>query len=211
MALQRMAWGILVAALAVAGADSASAQAPAPDSVLYRIVPGSRFEVRTGKSGLFGFAGHSHVVRARAFTGWVVYHPGDPAASHLEMTVLAESLEVLTPPDTAEIRKVTETMRTQVLRVDEYPEIRFATTAVTPTPQGLHLDGELTLVGQTRPVPVEATLDVGPDTLRARGGFAIKQTDFGIKPFTGGPAGTVKVANRVTFDFDAVGVREPAP
>jgi hypothetical protein len=30
------------------------------------------------------------------------------------------------------------------------------------------------------------------------------------KPFSGGPGGSVKVANRVTFGFDAVGVREPA-
>jgi len=81
---------------------------------------------------------------------------------------------VLTPPDTGEIRNVTETMRTQVL--------------------------------QARPVPVGATVQVGPDTLRARGTFSVKQTDFGIKPV----GGAVKVADRVTFDFDAVGVREPA-
>jgi hypothetical protein len=71
--------------------------------------------------------------------GSVQYHPGDPSASRLEMTIPADSLEVLTPPDTA-----------------------------------------------------------------------VKQTDFGIKPFSGGPGGSVKVANRVTFAFDAVGVREPA-
>jgi len=35
----------------------------------------------------------------------------------------------------------------------------------------------------------------------------VKQTDFGIKPYRGGPSGVVKVADRVTFDFEAVGVR----
>jgi polyisoprenoid-binding protein YceI len=197
---------LLAAAVVAAGAALASAQTPAPDSVVYRLVPSSRFEVRTGKAGLFGFAGHSHMVRARAFAGSVQYQPGDPSASRLEITIPADSLEVLTPPDTAEIRKVTETMRTQVLHVDQYPEIRFIATAATPTPSGFRLDGQLTLVGQTRPVPVEATVEVGPDTLRARGTFAVKQTDFGIKPV----GGAVKVADRVTFDFDAVAVREPA-
>jgi len=197
---------LLAAAVVAAGAALASAQTPAPDSVVYRIVPSSRFEVLTGKAGLFGFAGHNHVVRARAFTGSVEYHPGDPSASRLEIAIPAESLEVLTPPDTGEIRKVTETMRTQVLHVEEYPEIRFIATAGTPTPTGFLLDGQLTLVGQTRPVPVEATVEVGPDTLRARGTFAVNQTDFGIKPV----GGAVKVANRVTFNFDAVAVREPA-
>jgi polyisoprenoid-binding protein YceI len=189
--------------------SSVWAQTRSSDSVVYRIAPTSRFEVRTGKAGLFGFAGHSHVVRARAFTGRVVYHPADPAASRLELTVPAESLEVLTPPDTAEIRKVTEAMRTEVLHVAQYPEIRFTATGSPPTAKGMRLRGQLTLVGRTRPVPVDAAIQVGADTLRASGNFSAKQTDFGIKPYSGGPAGTVKVANRVTFLFDAIAVRSP--
>jgi polyisoprenoid-binding protein YceI len=200
----------VVAGLAMAGPGLASAQAPAPDSVVYRILPTSRFEVQTGKAGVFGFAGHSHVIRARAFTGSVQYRPSDPSASRLEMTIPADSLEVMTPSDTAEKRQVTEAMRTEVLHVDQYPEIRFIVTGATPTPKGARLAGELTLAGQTRPVPVDATVEVGSDTLRAQGKFSVNQTDFGIKPYSGGPGGTVKVANRVTFDFDAVGVREPA-
>ena len=196
---------LLTTAVVAAGAGFASARPPAPDSVVYRLLPSSRFDVRTGKAGLFGFAGHNHVVRARAFTGSVQYDPANPSASRLEITIPADSLEVLTPHDTAEIRKVTENMRTQVLHVDQYPDIRFIATAATPTPTGFRLDGQLTLVGQTRSVPVEATVEVGPDTLRARGTFAVKQTDFGIKPV----GGAVKVANQVTFDFDAVAVREP--
>ena len=211
MARQWAPRGILLAtALVAAGADLASALALAPDPVVYRLVPSSRFEVRTGKAGVLRFAGHGHVVRARAFTGSVQYHPGDPSASRLEITLPADSLEVLTPPDTTEIRKVTETMRTQVLHVAQYPEIRFRASVKARRPAGFLLDGELTLVGQTRPVPVQATVQVGPDTLRAQGTFAVKQTDFGIKPFSGGPGGSVKVANRVTFAFDAVGVRQPA-
>jgi polyisoprenoid-binding protein YceI len=177
--------------------------------VVYRLLPSSRFEVRTGTTGLLGFVGHSHVIRARAFTGSVRYRPGDPSASRLEMTIPAESLEVLTPHDPAEIRQVTEAMRTQVLHVDKYPEIRLTVARAVPTPTGVRLDGELTLVGRTRPVHVGAAVEVGPDTLRARGTFAVNQTDFGIDPYRGGPGGTVKVADRVTFSFDAVGVREP--
>jgi polyisoprenoid-binding protein YceI len=177
------------------------------DSVIYRVLPDSRFEVTTSKAGLFGFAGHTHTVRARAFTGVIVYYPADPAASHLEMTVAADSLEVLTPPDTAEIRQVTETMRTQVLRVTDYPEIRFTATGGPTTKKGMQLQGELTLVGRTRAVPVDAVIEIGPDTMRASGTFSVKQTDFGIKPYSGGPAGTVKVGDRVRFEFDAIAVR----
>jgi polyisoprenoid-binding protein YceI len=180
------------------------------DSVVYRLVPSSRLEVKTGKAGLFGFAGHTHVIRARAFSGNVVYYPHAAARSHLQITVQTDSLEVLTPPDTAEIRKVTAAMRTETLHTDQYHEIRLVTKEVTPTADGFHMVAALTLVGQTRDVPIDVSVDLGTDTLRAATTFAIKQTDFGIKPFSGGPAGTVKVADKVTFNIDAVAVQAAA-
>jgi polyisoprenoid-binding protein YceI len=178
----------------------------ASDSVVYRLARSSRLQVKTGKAGLFGFAGHSHVIEARGFTGQVVYYPGRPSSSHLDITVSTDSLEVLTPPDTAEIRKVTESMR-GVLRTAEYPEIRLVSRQVDPTADGFHIVGALTLVGQTREVPIDVVARIGLDTLEAASSFAIKQTDFGITPFSGGPGGTVKVADRVTFDIRAVAVR----
>jgi polyisoprenoid-binding protein YceI len=181
------------------------------DSVTYVLSAASRFEVKTGKAGLFGFAGHAHLVRARAVAGRVIYYPNMPATSRVEIVVSAESLEVVTPPDTAEIRKVTRAMRTDVLHVDEYPSISFVSTAATPSTEGFQLQGRLTLVGQSRDVTLDVHTDVGADTLRASGSFAVKQTDFGIRPYRGGPAGTVRVADRVTISVDAVGIRAPDP
>jgi polyisoprenoid-binding protein YceI len=178
------------------------------DSVVYRFAPESRLEVTTGKSGLFGFAGHSHRIRARTFEGTIVYVPGDPTQSRVDVVVPAESLEVLTPPDTAEIRKVTATMRSDVLQVDQYPEIRLTTKSVTPTPGGFRVVAALTLHGETHEVPIDLGVELGADTVRAGGEFSIKQTDFGIKPYSGGPGGTVKVADRVKFTIEVLGVRE---
>jgi len=84
-----------------------AAQTAARDSVLYDLAPNSRLEVRTGKAGLLGFAGHEHAIRARSFSGRIVFYPDQITASHVTVSVPTESLEVLTPPDTAEIRKVT--------------------------------------------------------------------------------------------------------
>jgi polyisoprenoid-binding protein YceI len=181
----------------------------APDSVVYHVDPGSRLVVKTGKAGLFGFAGHTHVIRARAISGRLVYHPGT-ATSYLRLRVPTDSLEVLTPPDTAEIRKVTAAMRTEVLHVDRHPQMTFAADSVRAESGKVDLQLAVTIEGTTRQVPVKADVTIGPDTIRAAGTFTAKQTDFGIKPFSGGPAGTVKVADRVTFCFDLVGVRDPA-
>src|SRR5439155_9775393 len=113
-----------------------------------------------------------------------------------------------TPPDTEEIRKVTEAMRTDILKVDQYPEITLASKRITPSDGEYRIDAELTIVGQTRELSVEVRVEIGQDTLRAVAAFAVKQTDFVIKPFRGGPAGMVRVADRVAFDIEAVAVRD---
>jgi len=182
-------------------------QALEPDSVVYVLTPASRVEVKTGKAGLLGFAGHGHLVRARASSGRIVYYPRSPADSRVDVVVPVDSLEVLTPPDTAEIRKVTESMRGDVLHPEQYPLITFASTSVAPAGDGLEVRGQLTLVGQTRAVAVVMRLEVAGDTLRATGRFSVKQSDFGITPYRGGPAGTVRVADRVEFTVEAVAIR----
>lgn len=183
------------------------AQAQPHDSVVYLLAPASELQVKTGKSGLFGFAGHDHLIRARAFSGRIVYRPDSMSASRVDITVLTDSLEVLTPPDTEEIRKVTAAMRTQTLDVANYPEIRLVSRRVARNGQRLDMTAALTIKDQTRDVPLTIEIEIGPDTLRAVTQFAIKQTDFGIRPIRSGPAGTVRVADRVTFTITAVAVR----
>jgi len=202
--------GALLLVLLLRGqtADARAAQAP-PDSVVYRVDPSSRLVVKTGKAGLFGFAGHTHVIRARRVLGTLIYHPGAPASS-LRIVVPTDSLEVLTPPDTAEIRKVTEAMRAEVLHVSKYPEMTFAADSVAARDGKVELRLAVTMHGTTRTVPVTADVTVEGDTVRAKGQFQAKQTEFGIRPYRGGPGGAVKVADIVTFCFDLIGVRGPA-
>ena len=195
---------VVLCLLTVLGPSRAAGQ----DSVVYHVIPSSRFDVKTGKSGLFGFAGHSHMIRAHAVTGQVMLHHGDVARSHVDLVVPTDSLEVMTPPDTAEIRKVTASMRNDVMQVDQYPKIEFASKEVTQMPGGYHLVVALTMHGVTKDVPVDVAVEVTGDTLRAKGTFAVKQSDFGIKPYKGGPGGTVKVADKVTFDFEAVAIKK---
>jgi len=195
-----------VAALVAGLAIAALGQAP-PESVRYRLLPESRLEVKTGRAGLFGFAGHEHIIRARAFSGELTFVPAEPARSRLLVVVPTDSLEVLTPPDTAEIRQVTEAMRADVLHVDRFPEITFASREVKPIEGGYRVVGALTMHGTTREVPVDFRVSIEGDTLRADASFSVKQTDFGMKPYSGGPLGTVKVADKVTFQISALAVR----
>src|SRR2546426_600762 len=186
-------WALLVGTIPL-GPAGAWAQGGEPDSVVYVLSAASRFEVKTGKAGLLGFAGHTHVVRARAFVGRVVYYPNAPAQSRVEIVVPVDSLAVLTSSDTAENRKVTHAMRTEVLHADVYPEISFVSTAVNPTVDGFQVQGRLTLAGQTRDVSCDISTGIGTDTLRATGGFSVNQTDFRLHPFDAHPPGMVACA-----------------
>ena len=193
--------GLVPAALA--------AQSPGRDSVVYEFVPPplTRLEVHTKKAGLLSFAAHEHVIAARAFTGSLVVYPGRPAASHVAVTIPTDSLAVLTPPDTAEIRKVTEAMRHDVLDVKTYPEIALSSRTVAWAGDTVRMDAALTIKGQTRVIPLLVHVVIDGDTMRANSTFSIKQTDFGVRPYRGGPAGTVRVADAVTFTIVAVAVR----
>ena len=187
------------------------AQVIARDSEVYELAPSSRFVVRTGKAGLFGFAGHEHLIQARQFSGRVVYYPHQPQGSHLAVSIATVGLEVLTPPDTEEIRKVTAAMRADVLDVAQYPEITLTSQAVELAGDTLRIQAALTLKGQTRTVPLTVRVRIEPDTLHATTTFSVRQSDYGVRPYRGGPGGTVRVADAVTFDIDAVALRRPPP
>ena len=102
-------------------------------------------------------------------------------------------------------------MRTEVLDVANEPESRRVSERITGDAQHLEMTAALTIKGQTREVSLTIDLEIGPDTLRAISAFTVKQTDFGIRPYRGGPAGTVRVADRVTFSIKAVAIRASEP
>lgn len=186
----------------VAAAQEPSADRAAAQPVVYTILPAaSLLQVHTGKGGLLGGLGHEHDVRAHAYAGTVVYDPEDPSRSRVTLIVPTDSLEVVIADDSSDIPEITEAMRRKVLRVDSFPEIRFSSTGVTVRDSTLHLLGDLTMAGVTRPVEVDLVLGVTPQILHARGSFAVKQTDFGIRPYSAA-LGTIKVKNEVTFTID---------
>ncbi len=194
------AWLVLL--LSVATADHAAR--PATNPTTYAIVPSSRFEVRTGKAGLLGAFGHEHVIRAREFDGTIVYDPARLHASRVELGVAVASLFVVPRgADRKDAQDVERSMFTDVLHPARYPRIRFASRIVGPAEDGVRVLGDLTIEGRTRPVALDVRLDTRGDTLRARGSFRVRQSDFGIEPYRAA-GGTIRVADEITFDFEAL-------
>lgn len=167
--------------------------------------------IEVGKSGVLSFAaGHTHEVIAPSITGTIVVDISDPAHSNVNVTIDASALKVTGKGEPADdVSKVQETMSgPQVLDVQRYPKITFASTSVAfKDHTGATLDamvtGQLTLHNVTRSVTLPVTVRLEGNTLVATGRFPVKQTEYGIKPVSVG--GVVSVKDAVNVSFTVVG------
>ena len=106
-----------------------------------------------------------------------------------------------------DLDKIAKSIREDVLAADRHPEIVFRAGDVQVAGERATLKGELTLVGRTRPLVVEAKRDGGKWVAEV----VLHQPDFGIKPFSA-MLGTLKIKPdvkvRVTVPADGLPVRE---
>jgi polyisoprenoid-binding protein YceI len=157
--------------------------------------------VRTGKAGAASKAGHNLRIEV---TSWrATLEVGvEPAQTELALTADARSLRVregtggmqtLGDDDKAGIEK---TIDDEVL---EGGAIEFRSRRVAPGADGgLSVEGDLDLAGSSRPVAFDLT--AGADG-RLTGRARIRQTDWGIKPYSA-LFGTLKVVDEVDVEID---------
>ncbi|MCE9631051.1 MAG: YceI family protein [Planctomycetia bacterium] len=197
-ALCRAACGLL--AVAVLGMNSpafalqpaAPALAPAPGNV---DLATSRVYVFVGKTGL----GHNHAVIGNLQAGTIQLDAADRAG------FLVFDMRTFTA-DTTDARKVlglegetdpgtqkqvnANMLGPEVLDVARHPtatlEIRSALRSPRAGAAGktpYDLTGTFTLHGVARPVTIPIEAEVVGGIIRLQGGFAVKQTDYGMKPY----------------------------
>src|SRR5262249_39355691 len=147
----------------------------------------SKFTVKAFAGGLLSAFAHDHLIAIRDFTGDVRFTYGTVEPASLELNIKAASLTLLDKVSDSDRQKIENTMRTEVLEIDKHPEIVFKSTNVSAqrVEEGKYqtkIAGELTLHGVTHPIAINATVEFSQNSLQAEGQFALRQTDFGIKP-----------------------------
>ncbi len=93
----------------------------------------------------------------------------------------------------------------EALEADTYKRIHYVLSSATLSPEtGGYLvksRGELTIAGTTRDIDMDVHLTVAPDgTITCRGTYALKMTDYGVKPPTFF-LGAMKCGDDLTLEF----------
>ncbi len=147
-------------------------------------------------------------------SGTVVFDPANPAASSVEATIVASSINTGVGDRDNHLRSA------DFLDAENFPTLTFKSTSVKPTGDNTaDVTGDLTIRGTTRPVTLKteflgAAAGMGGDH---RAGFEatgkINREEFGLTWNVGLEAGGVLVGKDITLNIDAqlIQVPEGAP
>jgi polyisoprenoid-binding protein YceI len=151
--------------------------------------------VRTGRAGAVARVGHDLVLEVGSWEATF-------DETSIALTADSRSLRVveasggMTSLGDDEKASIGQSIDEDVLKSGT---IAFRSTSVTREDGDLRVEGELDLLGERRPLAF--TLKLGDDG-HLTGSVAVKQTDWGMKPFST-LFGTLKVADEVQVSIDA--------
>jgi polyisoprenoid-binding protein YceI len=195
----------------------APSQSDVAGAVRYQIdSAASEVHILVYRGGTMARMGHNHVVSSKSVSGTLQLH-SDIARSQLSLAIPVASLIVDDPQARAsegddftaevpvEAREGTHRnlMRPEVLDVEQFPEIRLQSIAVSGTHDTPSLLMRVTIKGVARDVVVLSEVDDDGNRLVAEGEFTIQQSDFGIKPFSVG-MGALQVQDKLRIRFRIV-------
>jgi polyisoprenoid-binding protein YceI len=168
----------------------------------------SRFTVQALVTGILSAMGHNPTIGIRAFSGEVEFNPDAPEANRLRLSIQSDSLSVQDDVSDKDRREIERLMKTDVLEVEKYPEIRYqaSATAVTRLDKALYsvaLSGDLSFHGVTRKQSLTVRVSTFDEMLRASGDFTMRQSDYQIKPVSVA-GGALKLKDELKFSFEII-------
>jgi polyisoprenoid-binding protein YceI len=200
--------------------------APAPTvdlrgATLYEVsAKDSDVRILVYRAGTLSRLGHNHVMTAAGLTGRVWINPA-LAKSGLELSFPVEQLVVDDPaarkasgdefpPDIpAADREGTRKnmLRAEVLDSERFRDIKLTSVKVSGTQSAPQIRVRVTIKDASREIDVPVKVAIEGSRLTASGEFELKQTDFGIKPFSVG-LGTLQVKDELKVGFKVVAVKK---
>lgn len=168
----------------------------------------SRFTVQAFATGLLSVFGHDPRISIRDYHGDLEFVPGTFDKAHVRVTVTASTFEVLDEMKREDREKLDRSMFDDILEIQKFPQVIYESNLITIQKTGdgtmrATVNGELTLHGVTQNHSFDVrALDMGT-MLRLSGEFSLRQSAFGIKPFSFG-GGVMRLKDELKFTFDMV-------
>lgn len=179
----------------------------------------STLHIHVFRGGTFARLGHNHVMSSQSVTGRIWMRP-QFSSSSFELSFPVANLIVDDPAarraagtdfppeipesDKAGTRK--NMLRKEVLDAENYPTVTVKSASVSGSLQAARISARITIKDVTREVVVPTTIVMNGTGLTARGEFEIKQTEFGIKPFSVA-MGALEVQDTLRVRFDLVALK----
>ena len=165
------------------------------------------------KAGALSAFGHDHTVDAHGFKG-EVYLASSFADSSFALTLpvkdfqvddpasrQAEGADFATKPSANDVKGTTANMLGPgTLDAAKYPDITIQSVKVTGSESKAEATVRITLHGSARDLKLPFTLSRAGDTLTASGEFELRQSEFGITPFSAA-GGALQVADVIKVKF----------
>jgi polyisoprenoid-binding protein YceI len=151
----------------------------------------------------------THRVEVKNFSGKIEVSERDKTRVAVEVEAEAKSLtnadEGMTEFERKEFHNV---LNNSVLESDKFPKIKFVSASVSDArksgeARSFTLNGDLTMRDATKRVSFPVTVTISNDQLRATGDAELKQSDFGIKPYSG-KLGMIRIGDEVKINFAIV-------
>ncbi len=176
----------------------------------------AEYKIDTAHSGISFGVRHLMVSTVRGsfgkFSGTVTYDPADIAASSVEVTIDAASI------DTGNSKRDDHLRSADFFETETYPTLTFKSTKVEGTPGALKVTGDLTMHGVTKSVvlDVDGPTDAikspwGQNVRGASATTAISRKEFGLTWNKMLEAGGVSVGDEVKIQIDMELIEVPPP
>jgi polyisoprenoid-binding protein YceI len=168
----------------------------------------SQLNLTLTQEGLLSKKYLTHQVAVKNFSGKVTL-PRDERQTAVELEAEAKSfINVDKTMSEFERRGFQDVLQNKVLESERFPVIKFKAAKVTNLKKSgdtrtFTLNGELSLHGVTKNVTVPVSVTLANDQLRATGEAKLKQSDFGIEPYSGG-MGLIKIGDELKVNFSIV-------
>ena len=188
---------------------------------LYRVDAAiSQVRIHVFRAGRAAKLGHNHVLTAPQLEGWVLLPAETLEGGRFELEFRLDQLELDAPAQraalgagwasvlSAEAVAATRSnmLGAAVLQAERFPVVRLRGLQIVGAAPQLAAQVEVTLHGQVQTQWLALSTELTDTALRTRGSLVLRQSDFGIQPFSVA-AGLLAVQDELVVTFELVAKR----